>query len=97
MSHLRNRESLFWNFVFGGNEKPAETSAAHATEMSAAGAAETPSNCTVRMNKEAQYMPSVIPEDQSKNAWIAAAWKQQWDVFAPTRIHHHVLDPGRYV
>ena len=27
MSRLRDKESLFWNFVFGGNEKPAETSA----------------------------------------------------------------------
>ena len=45
MPRLRDKERLFWNFVFGGNEKPGETSAAQAIEMSAVGAAETPSNC----------------------------------------------------
>ena len=29
-------------------------------------------------NKEAQKMLSVIPEDRSKDAWIAATWKRQW-------------------
>ena len=29
-------------------------------------------------NKEAQEMLSVIPEDRSKDAWIAATWKRQW-------------------
>ena len=44
-------------------------------------------------NKEAQDMLSVIPEDRSKDAWIAATWKQEWEAFGPTRVHRHVSDP----
>ena len=39
-------------------------------------------------------MLSVIPEDRSKDAWIAATWKQEWEAFGPTRVHRHVSDPG---
>ena len=42
-------------------------------------------------------MLSVIPEDRSKDAWIAATWKQEWEASGPTRVHHHVLDPGEDV
>ena len=35
-------------------------------------------------NKEAQDMLSVIPEDRSKDAWIAATWKQEWEASGPT-------------
>ena len=44
-------------------------------------------------NKEAQEMLSVIPEDRSKDAWIAATWKQEWEASGPTRVHRHVSDP----
>ena len=45
-------------------------------------------------NKEAQVMLSVIPGDWSKDAWIAATWKQEWEASGPTRVHRHVSDPG---
>ena len=48
-------------------------------------------------NKEAQEMLSVIPEDRSKDAWIAATWKQEWEASGPTRVHRHVSDPGEGV
>ena len=38
-------------------------------------------------------MLSVIPEDRSKDAWIAATWKQEWEASRPTRVHRHVSDP----
>ena len=46
-------------------------------------------------NKEAQEMLSVIPDDRSKDAWIAAAWKQEWEAAGPTRVHRHVSDRRR--
>ena len=48
-------------------------------------------------NKEAQEMLSVIPEDRSKDAWIAATWKQEWEASGPTRVHRYVSDPGEGV
>ena len=45
-------------------------------------------------NKEAQEMLSVIPEDRSKDAWLAATWKQEGEASGPTRVHRHVSDPG---
>ena len=45
-------------------------------------------------NKEAQEMLSVIPEDRSKDAWLAATWKQEWEASGPTRVHRHISDPG---
>ena len=44
-----------------------------------------------------QEMLPVIPEDRSKDAWIAAAWKQEWDTSGPTRVHRHVMDPAERV
>ena len=44
--------------------------------------------------KEAQEMLSVIPDDRSKDAWIAETWKQEWEASGPTRVHRHVSDPG---
>ena len=38
-------------------------------------------------------MLSVIPEDQSKDAWIATFWKQEWEEFGPTRVHRHISEP----
>ena len=38
-------------------------------------------------------MLSVIPEDRSKDAWIAETWKQEWQTSGPTRIHRQVSDP----
>ena len=29
-------------------------------------------------------MLTVIPEDRSKDAWIAATWKQEWEASGPT-------------
>ena len=48
-------------------------------------------------NKEAQEMLSVIPEDRSKDAWIAATWKPEWEASGPTRVHRYVSDPGEGV
>ena len=48
-------------------------------------------------NKEAQEMLSVIPEDRSKDAWIGATWKQEWEASGPTRVHRYVSDPGEGV
>ena len=48
-------------------------------------------------NKEAQEMLSVIPEDRSKDASIAATWKQEWEASEPTRVHRYVSDPGEGV
>ena len=48
-------------------------------------------------NKEAQEMLSVIPEDRSKDAWIAATWKQEWEASGPTRVHRHISDQGEGV
>ena len=45
-------------------------------------------------NKEAHDMLSVIHEDRSKDAWIAATWKQEWEAPGPTRVHRYVSDPG---
>ena len=42
-------------------------------------------------------MLSVIPEDRSKDAWIAATWKQEWEASGPTRVHRHISDPGEGV
>ena len=46
-------------------------------------------------NREAQEMLIVIPEDDSEDAWIAAARKQEWEACAPTRVHRHLSDPGK--
>ena len=35
-------------------------------------------------NKEPHEMLNVIPEDQSKDALIAATWKQEWEASRPT-------------
>ena len=48
-------------------------------------------------NKEAQEMLSVIPYDLSKDAWIAATWKQEWEASGHTRVHRHVSNPGEGV
>ena len=48
-------------------------------------------------NKEAQEMLSVISQDRSKDAWLAATWKQEWEASGPTRVHRHVSDPGEGV
>ena len=37
-------------------------------------------------NKKAQEKLSVISEDRSKDAWIAATWKQEWEASGPTRV-----------
>ena len=42
-------------------------------------------------------MLSVIPEDRSKDAWIAATWKQEWEASGPTQVHRHVSYPGEGV
>ena len=34
-------------------------------------------------------MLSVIPEDRSKNAWIAATWKEREAPRGPSRVHRH--------
>ena len=54
-------------------------------------------NACFTFNKEVQEMIIVIPEDRSKDAWIEATWKQEWEASGPTRVHRHVLDPGEGV
>ena len=54
--------------------------------------------CRLKSRKpysKAQEMLSVLPEDGSKDAWIAATWKQEWEASEPTRVHRHVSDPGK--
>ena len=43
------------------------------------------------------YQRHVIPEDRSKDAWIAATWKQEWEASGPTRVHRHVSNPAEGV
>ena len=33
-------------------------------------------------------------EDISRDAWLAAAWKQEWQSAGPSRIHRYIWDPG---
>ena len=40
-------------------------------------------------------MLSVILEDRSKDAWIAADWKQEWETSEPTRVP--VAYPGFFL
>ena len=47
--------------------------------------------------REVQEMLSVILEDRSKDSWIAAAWKQEWGTYGPSRVRRHVSDPGEGV
>ena len=42
-------------------------------------------------------MLSGIPEKRSKDAWIAATGKQEWEASGPTRLQRHVSDPGEGV
>ena len=45
-------------------------------------------------------MQSVIHDDRCKDAWIAAAWKQEWEASGSSRdsrVHRHVSDPGEGV
>ena len=35
-----------------------------------------------------------IPEDLSTEAWLAAAWKQEWESAGPTHIHRYIQYPG---
>ena len=44
-----------------------------------------------------QEMLSVIPEDRSKDAWIAATRKQEWEASRPVRVHRHLSDQGECV
>ena len=39
-------------------------------------------------------MLRAIPDDLSTEAWLKAAWKQQWESAGPTRIHRYIQDPG---
>ena len=50
-----------------------------------------------QVNRDAQEMLSVIPEDLFRDAWIAAAWKQEWEASGSTRVHRHISDPGEGV
>ena len=33
-------------------------------------------------------------EDISREAWLAAAWRQEWQSAGPSCIHRHIWDPG---
>ena len=45
-------------------------------------------------NKAAQELLRSVPEDLSTEAWLAEAWKQEWESAGPSRVHHHIHDPG---
>ncbi|KAL7383791.1 hypothetical protein ABVT39_017730, partial [Epinephelus coioides] len=45
-------------------------------------------------NKAAQELLQSIPEDLSRDAWLAASWKQTWETAGPSRIHRYIQDPG---
>ncbi|KAL7864055.1 hypothetical protein AOLI_G00154750 [Acnodon oligacanthus] len=45
-------------------------------------------------NKAAQEMLQSIPEDLSRDAWLAATWKQMWEAAGPSRIQRYIRDPG---
>ena len=45
-------------------------------------------------NQAAQEMLISIPEDLTTKAWLAAAWKQEWESAGQTRLHHYIQDPG---
>ncbi|KAJ8377727.1 hypothetical protein AAFF_G00254610 [Aldrovandia affinis] len=45
-------------------------------------------------NKAAQEMLQSIPEDLSRDAWLAASWKQTWETAGPSRILRYIQDPG---
>lgn len=34
------------------------------------------------------------PEEISRDTWLTAAWKQEWETAGPSRIHGHIWDPG---
>ena len=36
-------------------------------------------------------------QHMTKDAWLAATWKQAWEASGPTRVHYHVSDPGEGV
>ncbi|KAJ8405459.1 hypothetical protein AAFF_G00319320 [Aldrovandia affinis] len=44
--------------------------------------------------KAAQEMLQSIPEDLSRDAWLAASWKQTWETAGPSRILRYIRDPG---
>ena len=39
-------------------------------------------------------MLTSIPEDLTTKAWLAAAWKQEWESAGQTRLHHYIPVPG---
>ena len=39
-------------------------------------------------------MLTSIPEDLTTKAWLATAWKQEWESAGHTRLHLYVPDPG---
>ncbi|KAM9771130.1 uncharacterized protein ACBT44_004583 isoform 1-T2 [Syngnathus typhle] len=45
-------------------------------------------------NIAAQEMLNSIPEDISRDAWLAAAWKQEWEAAGPSLMHSYVWEPG---
>ncbi|CAM4608619.1 unnamed protein product [Leuciscus chuanchicus] len=45
-------------------------------------------------NKAARDLLRSIPEDLSTEAWLAAAWKQEWESAGPSRIHRYIYYPG---
>ena len=46
-------------------------------------------------NKEAQEILSGIPEDQSKDSWIAATWKQEWEASGTLPSSPPCIEPRR--
>ncbi|KAJ8409933.1 hypothetical protein AAFF_G00209740 [Aldrovandia affinis] len=39
-------------------------------------------------------MLNFTSEDISRDAWLAAAWKQEWESAGPSRVHRYIWDPG---
>ncbi|KAL3052917.1 hypothetical protein OYC64_005443 [Pagothenia borchgrevinki] len=45
-------------------------------------------------NKAAQEILNSTSEDLSRDAWLAVAWRQEWEIDGPSRIHRYIWDPG---
>ena len=45
-------------------------------------------------NNAAQEMLQSIPEDLSRDSWLAASWKLLWETAEPSRIQRYIQDPA---
>ncbi|KAI9525407.1 hypothetical protein NQZ68_005953 [Dissostichus eleginoides] len=55
---------------------------------------ESSSLSSLPFNKAAQEILNSTSEDLSRDAWLAAAWRQEWELAGPSCIHRYIWDPG---